>query len=79
MSLDQIDLAPTIRKVSERLLAAIEASDSMLQGVKTGARAEGYVLGLKTAATVTAEQVEALSALFEEATERRLRGIAAGR
>ena len=51
----------------------------MLQGVKTGARAEGFVLGLETARTLNQAQLEALYVLFDEATEKRLKQISASR
>jgi hypothetical protein len=75
MAIDFI-LPDHIRKTSERLLTAIESADSMLQGVKTGARAEGFVLGLETARTLNQAQIEGLYVLFDEATEQRLKEIA---
>lgn len=76
MPITHIILPPEILKVSERLLAAIQASDSMLQGVKCGARADGFVLALETARTLDAARIEALYILFDEATETRLKMIA---
>jgi len=76
MPIDHIILPPDILKVSERLLAAIESADSMLQGVKCGARAEGFVLALETARTMDAARIEALYILFDEAAEKRLKEIA---
>ncbi|WPP00927.1 hypothetical protein SFA35_06040 [Pseudomonas sp. HR96] len=77
MDIDRINLEQNVGKTASRLLAAIEKSDSMLQGVKAGARAEGFMLGLEAAGGLDAEQLEALGVLFEETTERRLSEIAA--
>jgi hypothetical protein len=44
--------------------------------VKTGARAEGFVLGLETVRTLNHAQIEGLYMLFDEATEQRLKEIA---
>jgi hypothetical protein len=76
MPIDSVTLPPNIMKIAERLLASIESADSMLQGVKVGARAEGFVLGLETACCIEAEQIETLYVLFDEATSSRLTELA---
>lgn len=78
MAFDNIILPKEALKVAERLLAAIEAADNMLKAVKTGARAEGFVLGLETARYMDAARIEALYVMFDEATEKRLKEIADG-
>jgi hypothetical protein len=78
MSFDNIILPADTLRVAERLLGAIEAADSMLQAVKCGARAEGFVLGLETARSMEAARIEALYVLFDEATEKQLKEIADG-
>ena len=78
MPFDNIVLPADTLRVAERLLGAIEAADSMLQAVKCGARAEGFVLGLETARSMEAARIEALYVLLNEATEKRLKEIADG-
>lgn len=72
------DLPEVIRRQSEKIIAEIERAGSMVLAVKSGARANGFVLGLICAGGITADQGEALSEHFDQATEKRLKTLALG-
>ena len=72
------DLPEVIRRQSEKIIAEIERGGSMVRAVKSGARANGFVLGLICAGGITADQGEALSEHFDQATEKRLKTLALG-
>jgi hypothetical protein len=44
--LDNLVLSPKIEREADKLLAQIARADSMIVAAKSGARAEGFVLGL---------------------------------
>lgn len=72
MNLDTYPMPPNVRKQAKRLLDQIESSDSMIQCVKCGARAEGFVLGMGTLEAIPADTLENLDILFSKATDNRL-------
>jgi hypothetical protein len=75
-SLDDCALPPGVRRQAKRLLTQIETADSMIQTVKCGARAEGFVLGIAAVGGVEQEEIERLEAVFGHATERQLLALA---
>jgi hypothetical protein len=78
MGLDDCALPPNVRKQAKRLLTQIESADSMIQTVKCGARAEGFVLGIAALGEIEEEEVERLERVFGRATEGRLVLLANG-
>ena len=75
--MDGIDLSPKIEREADRLLAQIDQADSMIVAVKAGARAEGFVLGLESARALSEASIDQLYVIFDSATEKRLRSLAA--
>lgn len=71
-SLENCALPPGVRRQAKRLLTQIEGADSMIQTVKCGARAEGFVLGIAAVGGVGEDEIEWLEGVFGRATEGRL-------
>ena len=76
MQLDDYPLPAPIRRQALRLLAQIEGADSMIQTVKCGARAEGFVLGVVATQGLELEAVEHLERVFLQVTEAKLVALA---
>jgi hypothetical protein len=72
------DLPEAIRLQAERILRDIDNAGSMIVAVKSGARANGFVLGIMCSGGLPSERCEMLSAHFDEVTEKRLRVLALG-
>lgn len=47
----------------------------MILAVKNGAKAHGFVIGLRCAGAITEEQADVILSRFEHATESRLREL----
>jgi hypothetical protein len=71
-------LPAEIEHHAEKILRDIEESGSMIAVVKNGAKAEGFVLGVRCGGGLSAEDCEALSVHFDHATEKRLRSLTRG-
>ncbi|XVJ50111.1 hypothetical protein ACDZ94_26885 (plasmid) [Pseudomonas sp. UBT] len=72
------DLPDAIRRQAEKILHDIENAGSMIFAVKNGAKANGFVLGIMCSGGLPTERCEALSAHFDDVTEKKLRSLALG-
>ncbi|WP_426215788.1 hypothetical protein [Pseudomonas sp. DWRC2-2] len=72
------DLPEVVRRHVKKIISDIECAGSMILAVKSGARANGFVLGLVCAGGITADQGEALYEYFDHATENRLKVLSLG-
>lgn len=72
------DLPDAIKRQADRLFYDIERAGSMIFAVKTGAKAEGFILGITCCGGLPAERCELLSNHFDSAVEKRLRLLTAG-
>ncbi|RON42370.1 hypothetical protein [Pseudomonas brassicacearum] len=72
------DLPEAIRRQAERILRDIENAGSMIVAVKSGAKANGFVLGVMCSGGLPLEQCDLLSAHFDKVTEMKLRQLALG-
>lgn len=72
------DLPEIIRRQADKIILEIERAGSMILAVKSGARANGVVLGLICAGGLTADQGEALYEYVDQTTEKRLKILALG-
>lgn len=72
------DLPEIVRRQVKKVISDIECAGSMILAVKSGARANGFVLGLVCAGGITADQGEALYEFFDQATEKRLKVLTLG-
>lgn len=75
--MDEVVLGGKMKREADRLFAQIGRADSMIVAVKSGARAEGFVLGMETAGALRAGDAERLYIIFETALEERLKALAA--
>lgn len=71
--MENVVLSEKMNRVVDRLLMQIERADSMIIAVKSGARADGFVLGLETAGSLRSGDAENLYVIFETALEARLK------
>ncbi|WP_426108750.1 hypothetical protein [Pseudomonas sp. TWR1-1-4] len=78
MNDDTNDLPEVVRRQVKKIMSDIECAGSMILAVKSGARANGFVLGLVCAGGITADQGEALYEYFDLATEKRLKALTLG-
>ncbi|WLG59649.1 hypothetical protein PSH77_14275 [Pseudomonas extremorientalis] len=69
------DLPEVVRRQVKKIISDIECAGSMILAVKSGARANGFVLGLVCAGGITVDQGEALYEYFDHATEKRLKAL----
>jgi hypothetical protein len=74
--LEGVVLSEEMQREADRLLAQIVRADSMIIAVKAGARADGFVLGLKTGGVLRAGDAEKLYMIFEAALVERLKTLA---
>lgn len=74
--MDGITLSPKIDREADKLLAQIARADSMIVAAKSGARAEGFVLGLESARALNEATIDQLYLVFDKATEDRLKELA---
>lgn len=72
------DLPEIIRRQADKIILEIERAGSMILAVKSGARANGFVLGLICAGGLTADQGEAPYEYVDQTTEKRLKILALG-
>jgi NAD(P)H-nitrite reductase large subunit len=71
---DPVRRDPIKRQVT-RLLRQIEQAGSMIQALKSGARADGFVLGLEAAGALDHSEIDSLHLFFETALESRLKAL----
>lgn len=64
-----------IQREADSLLAQIVRADSMIIGVKAGARADGFVLGLETSGALRPGDAENLYVIFEAALVERMKTL----
>lgn len=76
MIIETLTLAEPVKRQVVRLLKQIDQATSMIQAVKSGARADGFVLGLETVGALSHGEVNDLHLFFETALEARLRALA---
>ncbi|MET0950330.1 MAG: hypothetical protein ABWY17_17790 [Pseudomonas sp.] len=75
MNIETLILTEPVKRQVIRLLRQIEQASSMIQAVKSGARADGFVLGLEASGTVSHSEIDNLHVFFETALEARLRAL----
>jgi hypothetical protein len=76
MSSEPFDLPVGAVRPAEKILKDIETAGSMILAVKNGAKAHGFVIGLKCAGAITEQQAEVTLHRYDHATESRLRELA---
>ncbi|WP_426139923.1 hypothetical protein [Pseudomonas sp. DWP3-1-2] len=76
MLIETLTLTEPVKRQVVRLLNQIEQANSMIQAVKSGARADGFVLGLEAAAALDHSGIDSLHLFFETALEARLKALA---
>ena len=72
------DLPEPIKRQTERSLREIETAGSMIVAVKSGAKAQGFILGITCCDGLSAERCEQLSEYFDSAVEQRLKTLTLG-
>lgn len=72
------DLPEVVLRQVMKIISDIECAGSMILAVKSGARANGFVLGLVCAGGITVGQSEALYEYFDHTTEKRLKALTLG-
>lgn len=72
------DLPEPIERQAERILREIETAGSMILAVKSGARAQGFILGITCCDGLPTERCELLSAYFDSIVEQRLKSLTLG-
>ncbi|MHC8363763.1 hypothetical protein ACYZUA_26470 [Pseudomonas sp. LS2P72] len=72
------DLPDPIKQQAERILREIELAGSMILAVKSGAKAQGFILGIKCCDGLPAERCELLSDHFDSIVEQRLKSLILG-
>ena len=75
MNIETLILTEPVKRQVIRLLRQIEQASSMIQAVKSRARADGFVLGLEASGTVSHSEIDNLHVFFETALEARLRAL----
>ena len=75
--MEDVVLSPKADREAVKLLAQIARADSMIVAVKTGARAEGFVLGMEIVGALRAGDAERLYVIYETALEEKLKLLAA--
>ncbi|WP_434603964.1 hypothetical protein [Pseudomonas sp. R1-7] len=75
MSSEPFDLPVGAVRPAEKILKEIETAGSMILAVKNGAKAHGFVIGLRCAGAITEEQADVILSRFDHATESRLREL----
>ena len=68
-------LSDNMKRVADRMRKQIARADTMILAAKAGARAEGFVLGLETAGSLTPRDAQNLYIVFEAAVEERLKSL----
>lgn len=72
------DLPEAIKRQVERILHEVEVAGSTILAVKSGAKAQGFILGITCCEGLTPERCELLSSHFDSAVEQRLRALTLG-
>ncbi|AZF11123.1 MULTISPECIES: hypothetical protein [unclassified Pseudomonas] len=72
------DLPGPIKRQADRILREIELAGSMILAVKSGAKAQGFVLGITCCEGLTSERCEQLASHFDSVVEQRLRALTLG-
>jgi hypothetical protein len=75
---DTNDLPEPIRRQANRILYEIELAGSMILTVKSGAKAQGFVMGIACCEGLSTERCEQLSSHFDSVVEQRLRSLTLG-
>ncbi|HEX8595733.1 MAG TPA: hypothetical protein VF682_21035 [Pseudomonas sp.] len=76
MIIETLVLSEPVKRQVLRLLNQIEHAHSMIQAVKSGARADGFVIGLEAAGALSPDEIDSLHLFFETALESRLKALA---
>lgn len=69
------ELPASIIRQADKIMAEIQKSGSMIMAVKAGARANGFVLGLQCAASITDDAAQLLQTEFDISTEIKLKEL----
>ncbi|MBX7274963.1 hypothetical protein K2E96_29860 [Pseudomonas sp. ERGC3:05] len=72
------DLPEAIKRQADRVLHEIEHAGSMILAVKSGAKAQGFILGISCCDGLSSERCELLSDHFDSVVEHRLRLLTLG-
>lgn len=72
------DLPEPIKRQAERIIHEIESAGSMILAVKSGAKAQGFIIGIICCAGLSTERCELLSERFDIAVEQRLKVLTLG-
>lgn len=72
------DLPRAIKLQADRIFEEIESAGSMILAVKSGAKAHGFVMGIKCCDGLPEERCELLSSDFDRIVENRLRALTLG-
>jgi hypothetical protein len=72
------DLPEPIKRQAERILHEVERAGSMILVVKSGAKAQGFILGIACCDCLPQERCELLSDHFDNVVEQRLKALTLG-
>jgi hypothetical protein len=72
------DLPEPIRRQAERILHEINFAGSMILAVKSGAKAQGFIMGITCCNGLPTERCELLSDHFDSVVEQKLRALTVG-
>lgn len=72
------DLPEPIKRLVERILREIELAGSMILAVKSGAKAQGFILGITCCDGLPTERCKLLSDYFDSIVEQRLKSLTLG-
>ncbi|RON55982.1 hypothetical protein BK665_08475 [Pseudomonas frederiksbergensis] len=72
------DLPEPIKRQAERILREIELAGSMILAVKSGAKAQGFILGIICCDGLPTERCELLADHYDSIVEQRLRSLTLG-
>lgn len=72
------DLPEAIKHQADKILHEVESAGSMILAVKSGAKAQGFILGIICCGGLSQERCELLSSHFDSEVEKRLRALTVG-
>lgn len=72
------DLPAPIKRQAEKILREIERAGSIILAVKSGAKAQGFILGITCCDGLSTERGELLSDHFDSVVEGRLKSLTLG-
>jgi len=72
------DLPEPMKGQAEMIIREIERAGSMILAVKSGAKAQGFILGIKCCEGLPRDRCELLSEHFDSTVEQRMRLLTLG-